>query len=102
MEPIKVTTDSRITHINSHKSSVTIDELRPLVTEFVTMLEVHNNFSKELYDRIMGFDINKSVFVKMINDLESFIEFDDVPGEVNFPYEDYLPQLVLIDENYQQ
>lgn len=99
MEPIRVT-DEKTTHINSHKSETTVEQLRPLVAEFVQNLEVDNFFDKELYDKIMSLDINKNMFNKMWNDLQMFMEFDDVPGEVNFPYEDWLPQLVLIDDNY--
>ncbi len=102
MEPIKVTTNSKITHINSHRAKTTIDELRPLVTEFISLLEVSGEFNEELYNEIVNLDINVEVFAKMLNELDLFMEFDDIPDESNFPYQEWLPQLLLINENYKK
>jgi hypothetical protein len=102
MSNIKVTVSDKITHINSQKSTTTIDTLRPLVAEFVASLEVDNVFNQELYNKIVDMDINRQVFDKMINSIESFMEFDDVPDQVNFPYEEWLPQILLTDDNYKQ
>jgi len=98
VEPIRATTS--ITHINSHKSETTIDQLRPLVAKLVYSLEVNSEFETSIYNQIMALNINQGVFFKMLNDLNLFIEFDDVKGEVNFPFEEWLSQLLLIDENY--
>ncbi|MBP6914366.1 hypothetical protein KBB74_02640 [Candidatus Parcubacteria bacterium] len=98
MEPIRATTS--ITHINSHKSETTIDQLRPLVARLVYSLEINGEFETSIYNQIMELNINQGVFFKMLNDLNLFIEFDDVKDEVNFPFEEWLPQLLLIDENY--
>lgn len=101
MEPIKVNAINGITHINSHKSEVTMDELRPLVTEFVSKLELDGEFDVMLLEKIQALDINKNIFTKMLNDLDSFLEFYDIESdEVNFPFEDWLPQMLLIDDNY--
>ena len=99
MNPIRVT-NSRTTHINSRKSETTVDQLRPLVVELVYSLELRNEFNQEIYNKLSSLDINMSVLQKMLNDLYSFIEFDDVPDQVNFPYEEWLTQLILIDDNY--
>jgi hypothetical protein len=100
MKPIKVNSID-VPHINSHKSETTIDELRPLVTEFVSKLELKGEFDTELLAKIQSLDINQDVFTKMLNDLDSFLEFHDVDSdEVDFPYEEWLPQMILIDDNY--
>lgn len=98
MEPIRATTS--ITHINSHKSETTIDQLRPLIEKLVYSLEVDGEFDTSVYNQIIELNINQGVFFKMLNDLNLFIEFDDVKNEVNFSFEEWLPQLLLIDENY--
>ena len=98
MEPIRATTS--ITHINSHKSETTIDQLRPLVARLVYSLEINGEFETSIYNQIMELNINQGVFFKMLNDLNLFIEFDDVKDEVNFSFEEWLPQLLIIDENY--
>lgn len=101
MKPIKVNAIDGITHINSHKSETTIEQLRPLVTEFVSKLELEGEFDAVLLAEIQSLDINQNVFTKMLNDLDSFLEFHDVDtGEVDFPYEEWLPQMLLIDDNY--
>lgn len=101
MEPIRVTIDGRITHINSHKSKTTIDELRPLVVEFVSKIELDGEFNQQLAEEIQALDINKEIFTRMLNDLDSYLEFNDIEAdEVNFPFEEWLPQMILIDDNY--
>ena len=100
MEPIKVNSID-VPHINSHKSNTTIDELRPLVAEFVSKFELEGELNQSLLSKIKELDINQEVFNKMLNNLDSFLEFDDANNdEVNFPYEEWLPQILLIDDNY--
>lgn len=101
MEPIKVNNIDGITHINSHKSKTTINELRPLVAEFVSQFELEGIINQDLIEHIKELDINQDIFNKMLNSLNSFLEFDDLDvDEVNFPYEEWLPQMLLIDDNY--
>jgi len=100
MNPIRVT--NKITHINSHKSEITVEQLRPLVAELVSDIELGREFNQDLYNKITELDINHQTLQKMLNELNAFIEFDDVPDQVNFPYEDWLTQLILIDDNYKK
>lgn len=99
MEPIRITNE-KISHVTENKSSVTIDELRPLVAEFIHFLEIEGVFNTELYEKIISLNINKSMFNKMLNDFELHKEFDDVPDEASFEYEEWLPQLLLMDDNF--
>lgn len=99
MEPIRITNE-KISHVTENKSSVTIDELRPLVAEFIHFFEVEGIFNTDLYEKIISLNINKSMFNKMLNELELHKEFDDIPDEVSFEYERWLPQLLLMDDNF--
>lgn len=99
MESIKITTGST-SHVTDKRSPVSIDELRPLVAEFIHFLEIENLFNEELYNQIIALDINKSMFNKMLNDFNLYKEFDDVPDEVGFDYEKWLPQILLMDDNF--
>lgn len=99
MEPIRA---GNVAHINSHKSETTVEQLRPLVAELVSDIELGKEFNQELYNTILELDINHQMLHKMLNELDAFMQFDDVPNEVNFPYEEWITQLVLIDDNYKR
>jgi len=98
MNSIRATTST--THINSNKSDVTIDQLRPLIAKLVNQMELNNEFDIDVYNEIINLNINQNIFFKMLNNLDLFMELDDTKDEVNFPFEDWLSQLLLIDENY--
>lgn len=102
MDAIRITAAATgIQHINSQKSIVTEDELRPLVTEFVSKLELHGEFNTDILEQIQLLEINHEIFNQMLNELDSFLEFDDVDDdEVNFPYENWISRMLLINSNY--
>lgn len=102
MEPIRITTVmTGVEHINSHKSKVSEDELRPLVAEFVSKLELEGEYDIAILEQIQSLKINHEIFNKMLNELDSFLEFYDIDDdEVNFQYEEWISQMLLIDDNY--
>ena len=42
------------------------------------------------------------VFNKMLKELELFADFDENKDEIDFPYEEWLTRLILIDDNYRK
>lgn len=88
--------------INSQRSSVNMEKLSLLIEKFVAELENEGLFNQDLYDQITSMDINKPVFEKMIKELELFADFDENKDEIDFPYEEWLTRLILIDDNYKK
>jgi len=89
-------------HINSQKSNIDMDKLHSLVMEFVSKFENEGLFNQDLYEQITSMDINMKVFDKMLKELELFADFDENKDEIDFPYEEWLTRLILIDDNYRK
>lgn len=66
------------------------------LTTFIDLRENKNEFSEDLYNKLLSYGINKFEFDKMIERLETYASYDDPDKEsIDFPYENWISKLLV-------
>lgn len=69
------------------------DKFRKDLIEFVDELENKQFLNQPIYDKLIGYGVNQKVLDQMIDRIKIFSSYDDNETNINFPYEDWIPQL---------
>lgn len=85
---LKTTVGRIIIDVNKNQL---ITDIKQLVDE----LENKDSLNKKLYDKIVAYNINKKVLDQMIERVRVYASYDDNNTYINFPYEDWIDQLIV-------